>query len=59
MQYCKYYCNAAVESILTPENDLSYIGIGIALKDYDIQIKSGSNMATTVIFSKWNESRGE
>lgn len=56
--YCHVCCNATVEPELTPDNDLSYIGVGKTEKGYGLHIRSGDGKPTVLVVSKWEESLG-
>lgn len=53
--YCHTCCNSAVEPELTPENDLSYIGVGESKNGYGLYIRSGNGKPTALVVSKLEE----
>lgn len=55
VKYCKYCCNATVEPKLTPDNDLSYMSVGATEQEYSMFVRSGSNLPTAIITSRWSE----
>lgn len=54
ISYCCFCCNAEVEPELSPDNDLSYLRVGSADKEYNMFIRSGNGSPTVLMVSKFD-----